>query len=378
MNKMFFAGYSISALYWGAFSSLFFLALADVRADLPVSYVEMVRQTGFASERAYAGKTLPSRSSDLGFKRGGEIASVFVDIGDIVERGQLLASLDRRAFAASLSEARAEVALAQANLSAAKAQAQLAANTEKRFRKLRQEGNTSKQIYDEAKLSLQTKKASYRVAKANVDRAKAARNASSIAFEEGSIKAPFDGIIQSRYMDEGSQIGSGMPALKLIERGPIKAHIGIPNESANNLTIGESYTINWGHQSQSALLTAISPEVDQASRTLTAVFKIPANTIPIGVVVELLLKQIVPEVGFWVPVSALTASDRGLWTLYVVNAENIIERRLVEIVHNESSRAYVRGLLSDRERLVSAGSQRVVPGQSVLPVLSAESFNARR
>ena len=344
-------------------------------ADLTVSYMNIQRQVGFASERVYAGKTLPSRSSELGFKRGGEIAQVLVDIGDVVEKGQVLARLDSQTLASNLEQAQANTALAQANLSAAKAEAQLAANTEKRFRTLREQGNTSKQIYDEAKLSFQTKRAQYQVAQANVKRALAAANASKIALAEAAIKAPFDGIIQSRYMDEGTQILGGTPALKLIELGPIKAHIGVPSESVASLTIGGSYNLSWNGKVQPSRLMAISPEVDPNTRTLNAVFKITAGIIPIGAVVELLLEQRVQTPGFWLPVSALTASDRGLWGVYVVNAENIIERRLVEVIHNEASRAYVRGLLSDKERVVNSGVQRIVPGQSVLPLKAQAQAN---
>ena len=71
--------------------------------------------------------------------------------------------------------------------------------------------------------------------------------------------------------------------------------------------------------------------------------------------------------------SALTASDRGLWAVYVINGENIIERRLVEVIHNEASRAYVRGLLSDRDRVVNSGVQRIVPGQTVLALRAEEN-----
>ena len=344
-------------------------------ADLTVSYMNIQRQVGFASERVYAGKTLPSRSSELGFKRGGEIAQVLVDIGDVVEKGQVLARLDSQTLASNLEQAQANTALAQANLSAAKAEAQLAANTEKRFRTLREQGNTSKQIYDEAKLSFQTKRAQYQVAQANVKRALAAANASKIALAEAAIKAPFDGIIQSRYMDEGTQILGGTPALKLIELGPIKAHIGVPSESVASLTIGGSYNLSWNGKVQPSRLMAISPEVDPNTRTLNAVFKITAGIIPLGAVVELLLEQRVQTPGFWLPVSALTASDRGLWGVYVVNAENIIERRLVEVIHNEASRAYVRGLLSDKERVVNSGVQRIVPGQTVLPLKAQERAN---
>ena len=122
---------------------------------------------------------------------------------------------------------------------------------------------------------------------------------------------------------------------------------------------------------------AISPEVDPKTRTLNAVFKISDGIIPIGAVVELLLEQRVQTPGFWLPVSALTASDRGLWAVYVVNAENIIERRLVEVIHNEASRAYVRGLLSDRDRVVNSGVQRIVPGQAVLPLRAEENIAER-
>ena len=350
---------------------------ANATADLTVSYINVERQASFASERLYAGKTLASRSSELGFKRGGEIAQVLVDIGDVVQKDQVLARLDSRTLASNLNQAEANTALAQANLSAAKAEAQLAAKTEQRFRTLLEQGNISKQIYDEAQLSVQTKQAQEQVAQANVKRALAATSADKIALAEAAIKAPFDGIIQSRYMDEGTQILGGTPALKLIELGPIKAHIGVPSRSLASLTIGDMYNLSWDGKVQPARLVAISPEVDPSTRTLNAVFKISDGIIPIGAVVELLLEQRVQAPGFWLPISALTASDRGLWAVYLVNAENIIERRLVEVIHNEASRAYVRGLLSDRDRVVNSGVQRIVPGQAVLPLRAEENIAER-
>jgi len=353
-------------------------ASANASADLTVSYINIQRQASFASERLYAGKTLASRSSELGFKRGGEIAQVLVDIGDVVAKNQILARLDNRTLASNLNQAEADTALAEANLSAAKAEVQLAAKTEKRFRTLFEQGNTSKQIYDEAKLSLQIKQAQDQVAQANVKRALAAAKANKIALAEATIRAPFDGIIQSRYMDEGTQILSGTPALKLVELGPIKAHIGVPSRSRDSLAIGGTYNLSWNGQVQPARLMAISPEVDPNTRTLNAVFKISDSIIPIGAVVELLLEQRVESAGFWLPVSALAASDRGLWAVYVINRENIIERRLVEVIHNEASRAYVRGLLADSDRVVNSGVQRIVPGQAVLPLSTEQSIAESR
>ncbi len=65
------------------------------------------------------------------------------------------------------------------------------------------------------------------------------------------------------------------------------------------------------------------------------------------------------------PISALIEAERGLWSVYVVNAENITERRLVEVLHSESNEAHVRGTVKPGERLVSSGVNRIVPGQLV-------------
>jgi hypothetical protein len=69
--------------------------------------------------------------------------------------------------------------------------------------------------------------------------------------------------------------------------------------------------------------------------------------------------------------------DRGLWGLFIIDPENTVQRRLVEIVHNEGDRAFVRGLLSASDRVVASGTQRIVQGQRVIPVASGIVVSAR-
>ncbi len=54
--------------------------------------------------------------------------------------------------------------------------------------------------------------------------------------------------------------------------------------------------------------------------------------------------------------------------MYVVNDQSKVERRVVEIIHTESERAYVRGTLENADRIVQIGVQRLVPGQQVVAV----------
>ncbi len=346
-------------------------------AELTVSYVTVTPQAEFSTNRVYAGTSRAARRAELGFKRGGEVATVMVDLGDSVAAGQLLAQLDTRALASDLRRAQSEEVLAAANRRSASAQTELAANTERRVRALRANGNVSRQAFAEAHLQYRVSRAQLEVAQASLGRAQAAVEAMEVALSEAEIRAPFGGVIQARHVDEGSQIGPGSPALSLVETSKREAHIGIPESAVTSLTVGDAYTINWQNVSASAQLRSLLPEVNPNTRTVTAVFTVADQRIPLGAVVELSLRQRVPGNGFWVPIDALTAMDRGLWGVFIIDAENIVQQRLVEIVHNEGDRAFVRGLLSTSDRVVATGTQRIVAGQRVIPIAAQMTISAR-
>lgn len=346
-------------------------------AELTVSYVTVTPQAEFATNRVYAGTSRAARRAELGFKRGGEVATVMVDLGDSVAAGQLLAQLDTRALASDLRRAQSEEVLAAANRRSASAQTELAANTERRVRALRANGNVSQQAFDEAHLQYRASRAQLEVAQASLGRAQAAVEAMEVALSEAEIRAPFGGVIQARHVDEGSQIGPGAPALSLVETSRREAHIGIPESAVTSLTVGDAYTINWQNVSASAQLRSLLPEVNPNTRTVTAIFTVTDKRIPLGAVVELSLRQRVPGNGFWVPLEALTAMDRGLWGVFIIDAENTVQQRLVEIVHNEGDRAFVRGLLSTSDRVVATGTQRIVAGQRVIPIAAQMTISAR-
>ena len=358
-------------------SMLLLIATPQSFAELTVSYLTVTPQAEFSTNRVYAGTSRAARRAELGFKRGGEVATVMVDLGDSVAAGQLLAQLDTRALASDLRRAQSEEVLAAANRRSASAQTELAANTERRVRALRANGNVSQQAFDEAHLQYRVSRAQLEVAQASLGRAQAAVEAMEVALSEAEIRAPFGGIIQARHVDEGSQIGPGSPALSLVETSKREAHVGIPESAVTSLTVGDAYAINWQNVSASAQLRSLLPEVNPNTRTVTAVFTVADQRIPLGAVVELSLRQRVPGNGFWVPIEALTAMDRGLWGVFIIDAGNIVQQRLVEIVHNEGDRAFVRGLLSTNDRVVATGTQRIVAGQRVIPIAAQMAISAR-
>jgi RND family efflux transporter MFP subunit len=199
-------------------------------------------------------------------------------------------------------------------------------------------------------------------------KAEAARMAAEIAMTEAHIHAPFDGSVQARYVDEGAQVGAGQKIIRLDETGKVEAHIGVPEVLLSRLEPDSTHQIRWAGNTYPATLKAMLPEVDPATRTLTAIFNLKSAEIPLGAVVELELESRITSTGYWLPLTALTESDRGLWGIFVINEDSSVERRLVEIIHAEADAAYVRGTLNPGERVVTTGVQRIVPGQKVEPV----------
>ncbi len=339
---------------------------STLNAPIEVQTVLLSAQETYRSRRVFSGRAVAARSSMLGFNRGGTLINVLADIGDQVTRGSRLASLDTASLEAAERQASADVALARANLTAAQAEARLAHNTEQRIRRLHAQGHAPRQTLDEAALTGQAKHAAVQVAEAGVLRAGAALQAARVALQESHIHAPYDGTIQSREADEGTQVGAGQTVLRIVERGSAEVHVGVPSRVAGSLRLDTPYPIIAGGRRLTAHLRAVLPELATDTRSITAVLNLASDAnLPLGEVVELVFEEDIETAGFWLPLSALTESDRGLWGVYVVNDGARVERRLVEVVHTESDRAFVRGTLANAERVVSTGVHRIVPGQQV-------------
>ena len=77
-------------------------------AELTVTYISVTPEAAFTTNRVYAGISVAARRAQLGFKRGGKVAMVAVDLGDTVTAGQLLAQLDTRGLESDLRRAQSE------------------------------------------------------------------------------------------------------------------------------------------------------------------------------------------------------------------------------------------------------------------------------
>ena len=382
---------------------------------LPVAVIPAEAVNAYTTEREYTGELVAGRSSVLGFERTGTVVNIFVDEGDRVGVGEPLAQLDTRMLAAQRQQLEAQrqeamaqlreleagprqenITTAQAAVAELEQQVSLARIQRDRREDLYTEGAISREELDRetfntgtleerlaqaqselTELQAGTRSEQLHAQAARVSQLDAQLQQVDVDLEKSMLYAPFDGVVSVRSIDEGVVAGSGQAVLSLVESGPLEAKVGIPPTVADTLTIGSNQTLRLGEHTFNAPITALLPELDATSRTVTAVLTLPTTDLTVGQTVRLVLTETQAAAGFWLPTTALVPGDRGLWTAYVLDKPidtadagqdaNLytVGRRELEAIHMEGDRVLVRGTLQAGEQVIASGIHRIVPGMQV-------------
>ncbi len=389
-------------------------------AEPPISVMSVSTTTvqlasGYQLSREFVGRVEARRQSRLSLELGGLLTSVRFDEGDTVQRGDVVATLDtqilqsrRAAIASQLDGARALLAemvagprqevidAARAELQRWEAQRRLAEVTKIRQEQLLSKNAGSKQDRDDASFGQQVVDAQWTAAKARlmelengtrqeqiaaqtaaVGQLQAELETIEINLRKSSLLAPFDGMVSERFIDEGTVIAAGTPVVELLESGQLDVRVGVSEYVLAQLGRGTAQQVIIKGNTYSALIRSVRPDRDQATRTVSVLMTLDAGTdlVRVGDLATVRIDARIDEPGFWLPISALTESYRGLWGCYVVvpiqqftensAATHALQLRELEVVHQTSAAAFVRGSLKDSERIVSDGIQRLVPNQQV-------------
>lgn len=350
------AGASAAAVAWTSRGPA--AAAVEAADPLPVALLTAERRPAYERERIYPGRIAAARRSDLAFERAGLLMAVHADDGDRIAAGAVLAELD----IAPLERRRAELV---ARRDATDARRRLAEATLARQSVLVGRGHSSGQTLDDARFeaeALAAEVAGLAAAIASLD----------LDIEKSTLVAPYAGRIERRTADEGTVVDAGSPVLQLIESGRQEARIGVPEAVSRDLTIGQAYPLESAGRTVTAGLRNLTPSLDAATRTVTAVFDLPGEAGMPGDLVRLRHAERIAEPGFWLPRAALTESLRGLWAVYIAVPDNgpgddrlVVRRADVEILHAEADRVFARGTFGDGAAVIADGAHRVVPGMAV-------------
>ena len=316
--------------------NLFLISIIFSSELLSLEILEVKMMDSYKITREFPGKLLPAQQSNLAFEIPGKINVINVDIGDAVKKGQILAELDNREATAQLKQAKAKYDLALQILN--------------RYKDLRSEGHISIQDLDNANSEELIAKSQYEFYK--------------VKLEQTKLIAPFDGVIQNRYLDTGSVINGGIPIVEILGSKNVEAHISIPLKFVDKLNIGDSYDFKIGNKRPKGVLARLAPMTPGGSDNRLAIFNFDTFFDP-GSIAELKLSLNIAGRGTWVPIKSLSQSEQGIWAIYTVNDKKVVVRDLVEILYFEGEYAFVNGTLNDGDLVILGGAQKIIEGKSL-------------
>lgn len=325
-----------------------------------VAALKVQTQQQYQIPRRFTGVIMARQHAELGFELAGQLIQINVDEGDRVEQNQVLATLDT----ALLQRSRDEL---QAQRKEIAAQLKLNQQNLARIQNLNKKGFASQREQDEL-VSQQ------RVLRASRERLNAALAANQTQLDKSQLRAPFAAIVSKRLADTGTVVAAGSPIVHLLQTGAMEARVGVPAHLLPELVLQNKVTVIHNQKPMQAEVIAVNPVIDPATRTASvrlALPEPPSGTIFVdGDLIDLQLPEQFSQVGFWVPLTALSAGVRGLWNVYVLTPDPEtehyqLEARDVQIEYADLEQAYISGALADGERIVSTGLHRLTPGQTV-------------
>ena len=321
------------------FKKIFVISCLSIQINAEPLSLEILEVSMFDSYKVtkqLPGKLYAVQQSNVAFQIGGKVQTISVDIGDKVEKGTVLAELDNREILANLNQADAKYKLAEQLL--------------ERFKDLKAQGHISIQELDKAE-------SDFAVAKSQQD-------FYQVKLEQTKILAPFNGLIQSRYLDEGTVINPGLPILEILDSEKVEAHIAMPLNLVNKVSLKQTYAFNLNGKPVLGTLKRLSPMSLGGSNNRLAIFEFNTFFVP-GAVINLELEIYENARGTWIPIKALSQSDGGLWSVYTVDRSNKINKELVEVIYYEGTNAFVSGTLKNGDQVIKGGATKVIEGQLI-------------
>ena len=262
-----------------------------------------------------------AKEIDVNSKVAGRVVELLVKEGDEVKEGQVIARIDKRDLEAQKAQYEANIEAIQAQQVQAAAvttmqsgtttsaleQAQSAENKARsdlalaeadynRFSELVAEGAVAQQVFDQYATKYEVAQATYKQASAAVaqaqaglgqtavnqaneaatarklEQAQAALQQIEVSLDETEIKAPFDGVITEKYVEEGSMISNGTPLVAVQDPTDNWVDIKVPETQLSRFSLGDEITLvaRDGETKVTGTITDISKKAEFATQRATS------------------------------------------------------------------------------------------------------------
>jgi len=355
---------------------------------LPPVNVVIVDQASGKSQLVLPGNIQAVTEAPVLARASGYIKTRYVDIGDLVKEGQLLAEIEAPEMEQQVQQAKAGVdqtksALeqAEANLRQGKTNTDMARLTWERYNALiakgavaRQDVDTYKAQYDASAENMQSLDKAVNVAKNNISVAQA--NLGRLAEMQSYLKvrAPFAGVITLRNVDTGALVADGATLLfRIAQTDRLRTYVNVPQADSTSIRVGQTAELKIPDlplKTFKGTVTRTANALDPATRTLLAEVQVPNEG-------GLLLPGMYSEVNFTTPrmeppmmirADALVVRADGAHVA-VVGDDDVVHFQTVQVGRDYGDQLEILGGLAKGQRVVVSPGDVVRENAKVRPVL---------
>ncbi|MGC2526138.1 MAG: efflux RND transporter periplasmic adaptor subunit [Candidatus Acidiferrum sp.] len=392
-------GKTLSLVCYLASASLIVSCSSNAAKDVPDSIAvptvaaAKVLRTDLTRALAVTAEFRPYQEVDVHAKVSGYVKRIYVDVGDRVKEGQLIAVLeipelqdDVQIAEASVSKSQEEIRRAQADLERAQSAHEVAHLASSRIVDVSKTrpGLVAQQEVDDAvgrdrvtEAQVATAKATLSTADQQLRVAQADRERVRTLFAYAQIKAPFAGVITKRYADTGSMIQSGissqtqsMPLVRLAQDNLLRLVIPVPESAVSRIRLGSPVEVSVSTLGKKfeGKVARFADLVDMATRTMHTEVDVPnpkGELVP-GMYASASLVLNNERNALAVPVQALTRAEDRI-TVLLIDKNNKLEERPVKIGIEAPDQVEILSGLVEGDLVVIGNRSQLQPGMAVQP-----------
>ena len=343
------------------------------------------------------GALFPLDQANVMPKVSAPVQKFYVNRGDHVKQGQLLAVLENRDLVAAAAESKGGVDQAESNFRATqgatvpeavvKAQTDVDSAREARDaakkvvdsrEQLFKQGALAGKLLDDAQVAYAQANSQYRAAEehlkalqsvskeeqikaaaAQVQTAKSHYDAQEAQVAYSRIVSPISGVISDRPLNAGEMSNPGSPIVSVMDISHVIARINVPEADATAVKVGQSVTITQPDNSEGVQgkVKVVSPATDPNTTTLQVWVDVPnpgeqlkPGTSVHGVIIAEEIKAATV-----VPAAAILPGEEGGTAILVVDANSTVHRRAVRIGVREGNQVQILNGVTPGEEVVVVG-----------------------
>jgi RND family efflux transporter MFP subunit len=349
---------------------------------------------------AASGSIEGSETTDAAFQVSGKVARVFVEEGQHVNRGQLLAEIEPTDYRNALDAANAQKQVAEALAQKATAglrkqeveEARIDLNrwedeykrrqflVERKslppndFQKIEAAYNAARERYQMAVEGTRLEDRNAAMAQALAAKAQASEESKRLG--DTRLLAPITGNISMRRVDPGQTVATGAPVLSIVNLNPAKVRVGVPEAEIGKVTPGARAEVSLpslGGRCFEGRVEIIGVSAEAASRTYAVKIVVP-NPGPMllaGMVAEARIfvwmkAGPAKERALTIPGEAIVRDPQGATNVYVYHPDRKrVYARRIEVGPPIGGEVEIRSGLNADDQIVVAGEQKLREGTPV-------------